>query len=194
MRVFERIGRMLRADAHGVMDQLEERSLLLKQHLREAELEVAQKRERLEALDRERTRLAEHAKRLEARVAALDEDVELALKGDDPHLARFAVGRLLPRRESLRELFARAAELEERRNRLAARLEEQEPQLAELRIRVRAALACPRPPPTAELVEHQPVSEEEIDLELLRRRRPNLPGSPRADAETVRESGRGGES
>ena len=47
MQVFERIGTMLRADAHGVMDQLEERSLVLRQHLREAEIEVAHKRAKL---------------------------------------------------------------------------------------------------------------------------------------------------
>jgi phage shock protein A len=49
MRILDRMGLMIRADAHGVMDQLEERSLLLKQHLREAELELDRKRARLEA-------------------------------------------------------------------------------------------------------------------------------------------------
>ena len=39
MKFLDRALRMVRADAHGIMDQLEERSLLLKQHLREAELE-----------------------------------------------------------------------------------------------------------------------------------------------------------
>jgi len=177
MRVFERVGRMLRADAHGMMDQLEERSLLLKQHLREAELEVAQKRERLESLDDERRRLAEDGKRLEAKVAALDVDVELALKGEDPNLARFAVRRLLPRRESLRELFARATEIEERRHRLAEKLEQQESELAELRIQVRAALAHP-PIEREGIVPEHPVSDEEIELELLRRREAAHPASP----------------
>ena len=128
MRVFERIGRIVRADAHGMMDQLEERSLLLKQHLREAELEVTQKRAKLEAIENERRRLSEDGQRLEVEVAALDEDVELAMGGDDAELARFAVRRLLPKREALRELFARAAQLDERRRRLQSRLEEQEAQ------------------------------------------------------------------
>lgn len=169
MRVFERIGRMLRADAHGMMDQLEERSLLLKQSLREAELEVARKRADLESMDEQRRRLAEDGQRLERRVAELDEDVELALGGDDPELARFAVRRLLPCRQALRELFGRAAQLDERRLRLAERLELQEAQLAELRPRVRAALARPQPD-VAETVESASVSDEEIELELLRRR------------------------
>ena len=46
MKILDRMGLLMRADAHGVMDQLEERSLLLKQHLREAELELDHKRAR----------------------------------------------------------------------------------------------------------------------------------------------------
>ena len=180
MRVFERIGRIVRADAHGMMDHLEERSLLLKQHLREAELEVAQKRAKLDAIDEERRQHADDGRRLEARVAALDEDVELALGGDDPELARFAVRRLLPKREALKALFARVAQLDEHRNRLLAQLEGQEAQLAELRPRIKAALALPDPEPAGgpiEFVGDVPVSDEEIDLELLRRR----------NVETIRE-------
>jgi len=171
MKVFERVARLLRADAHGVMDQLEERSLLLKQHLREAEVEVAHKRARLEALDEEQQRAVDDAQRLEATLRGLDEDVELALSGDDPELARFAVRRLLPRRDGLIELRARVQRLSEGRARLAALLDEQEAQLAELRPRVSAELAR-RPPadggpaaPFAEIV----VSDEEVELELLRR-------------------------
>jgi phage shock protein A len=168
MRVFERIGRMVRADAHGMMDQLEERSLVLKQHLREAELEVAQKRASLEALDDERRRVKEEGQRLEAQVSALDEDVELAMAGDDPELARFAVKRWLPQREALTELCARAARLDERRARLFERLEVQEVQLADLRPRVRAALARPDAD-ACDLACPEVVTEEEVDLELLRR-------------------------
>jgi phage shock protein A len=169
MRVFERIGRIVRADAHGMMDQLEERSLLLKQHLREAELEVAQKRAKLEALDEELRRLSEDGQRLEIQVAALDEDVELAMKGEDAELARFAVRRLLPKREALQALCTRVARCGEHRTRLHAQLESQEAQLAELRTRVRAALVRPEPEPM-EWAGEAVVTDEEIDLELLRRR------------------------
>jgi phage shock protein A len=152
-----------------MMDQLEERSLLLKQHLREAELEVARKRAELESMDEERRLAKEEGQRLEEQVARLDQDVELALGGDDPELARFAVRRLLPKREALRSLFTRAAQLEERRARLAEKLEAQDGQLLELRDRVRAALARPLSESVA-FDEAASVSEEEIELELLRRR------------------------
>jgi len=152
-----------------MMDQLEERSLLLKQHLREAELEVAQKRAKLDAIDEERRRLSEEGQRLEARVAALDEDVELAMKGEDADLARFAVRRLLPKREALHTLCARAAQFDERRTRLQTRLESQEAPLGDLRARVRVAVVRPDPEPIG-WGEESVVTDEEVDLELLRRR------------------------
>jgi phage shock protein A len=34
LRLFERMTTLVKADAHGVLDALEERSLLLRQHLR----------------------------------------------------------------------------------------------------------------------------------------------------------------
>lgn len=168
MRVFERVGRLLRADAHGMMDQLEERSLLLKQHLREAELEVARKRAEVDAMDDERRLAKEEGQRLEAQVAGLEQDVELALGGEDADLARFAVRRLLPKREALRSLFGRAAQLEERRAVLAEKLECQEAQLVELRTRVRVALARPVSETTS-FDDSELVSDEEVELELLRR-------------------------
>ncbi len=169
MQVFERIGRMLRADAHGVMDQLEERSLLLKQHLREAEIEVARKRESLDALDDESRLMADEGRRLEAEVSRLDEDVEIARAGDDPSLARFAVRRWLPKSNALRELFDQAQQLDQRRARRADKLECQEVDLAALRLRVRSALARPRPEPVTQRPESV-VTDEEVELELVRRR------------------------
>ena len=169
MRVFERIGRMLRADAHGVMDQLEERSLLLKQHLREAEIEVARKRESLDALDDESRRMADEGRRLEAEVSRLDEDVEIARAGDDPSLARYAVRRWLPKSNALRELFDQAQEHDQRRVRLTDKLECQEAELAALRVRVRSALARPTREPVT-LRPESVVTDEEVELELVRRR------------------------
>ena len=100
MRFFERVTRLVKSDAHGIIDRLEERSLLLKQHLRDAEIELGRKRTQAEALEEEERRLREEAARLDAKEAALDEDVELALAGGKEELARFAVARLLPAREA----------------------------------------------------------------------------------------------
>jgi len=169
VKFMERMALLVKADAHGVMDQLEERSLLVKQHLREAELELTRKRARAEALEEEERRLAEEAERLEKQVAAADEDVELALGGGKDDLARFALRRLLPLRDAARARRARVAELRDGRARLQERLEAQEAQLEALRVRARASQAAE---PSHECVASSlcGVADEQVELELLRRR------------------------
>jgi len=172
MRLFDRIATMLRADAHGVVESLEERSLLLKQYLREAEIELNQKRARLEAVREEEKRLGEASTRTAQEVAALDEDVALALAGGKDDLARFAIRRLLPRRGEMKALQARIAERGAEALALAERLAAQEVQFESLRARVRAELLRESersdsswPHPCA-----APVADEEVEIELLRRR------------------------
>ena len=170
MRLFDRVSSLLKADAHGMLDQLEERGLLLKQHLREAEIELDHKRARLGALADEERRLAEEADTLATRVARLDEDVELALSGSHDELARFAVRRLLPGRRELAERRARLTELAAERERLADLLVGQEERFQALRVQVRARLARATPAPSWDTGPEPPeVPEEEVDLELLRR-------------------------
>src|SRR5258705_9374141 len=110
LRLFDRIGTLLRADAHGIVESLEERSLLLKQYVREAELELNRKRARLEAVREEEKQLRDLLGRRTEEIRALDEDVALALGSGKDDLARFAIRRLLPRRAEATALAARTAE------------------------------------------------------------------------------------
>jgi len=172
IRVLGRLATLLKADAHGVLESLEERSLLLKQYVREAEIELNQKRARLEALRQEEQRLREELGRGEEELRALDEDVGLALRGEKDDLARFAIRRLLPRRSAVTALRAALEERVRQAGALAERLQEQEAQFEALRARVRAELArgagaVDLPGWMAEPV----VADEEVELELMRRRR-----------------------
>ena len=152
MKILDRLTVLLKADAHGVLEQLEERSLLAKQHLREAELEINRKRVRCEALAEEARRMGEEALRLERECAALDEDVALALSGGKEELARFSIRRMLPKRRTV-------VELRERIELASEELLEQ---------RVRTLLATQRAGES--LPEPAHVADEEVELELLRRR------------------------
>jgi phage shock protein A len=172
LKLFDRITTLLRADAHGVVESLEERSLLLKQCVREAELELNRKRAQIETIRDEDKRLREVLAHREEESRALDEDVALALAEEREDLARFAIRRLLPRRDEARAARARLEQLATEGETLAARMAEQERQLETLKTRVRAELA--REPgldqPHAWLVEPV-VAEEDVELELMRRRR-----------------------
>ncbi|HLY36728.1 MAG TPA: PspA/IM30 family protein [Candidatus Binatia bacterium] len=171
-KLFDRIAILLKADAHGVVESLEERSLLLKQYVREAEIELDRKRARLEAVRDEEKRLRDALAHREDEIRSLDEDIALALAGGKDDLARFAIRRLLPRRSEVKAL---RTELEDRvadGHSLAERVDVQQTQLENLRIRVRAELA--REPDVAGApawLSEPVVADEEVELELLRRRR-----------------------
>jgi phage shock protein A len=126
MKLIDRLARLVKSDAHGILDNLEERSLLLKQRLRDAEIELSHKRTRVDALEDEQRRLREEVDRFQSREAALDEDIELAIAGGKAELARFAVARLLPLRATRRELQVRIGEVADSRERLGERLTTQE--------------------------------------------------------------------
>jgi phage shock protein A len=171
VQLFNRIATLLKADAHGVLESLEERSLLLKQYVREAEIELNQKRARLEAVRDEEKRLREALGRLEEEMRGLDEDITLALAGGKDDLARFAIRRLIPRRIEVKTLRSQIEQRAAESQALAERLAAQEAQFESLRVRVRAELAhgweasasVPWPTEAA-------VADEEVELELLRRR------------------------
>ena len=95
MSFLTRVSTLLKADAHGMVDAVEDRALLLRQHLREAEAELGRKRARKEALDSEHRELGEEAGRAEKEIARLEDDISLAMKGEKEDLARFAIKKLL---------------------------------------------------------------------------------------------------
>jgi len=173
MRFTQRLGRLIRADAHGIIESLEDRALLLKQHLREAELELQRKRARIATLDDDARKLTEDAARLDRTAAQLDDDTRLALAGERDDLARFALRRLLPLRREAEALRARIAAIHAERERLVPKLAEQEEEFETLERRIRERLSADS---RTDAVFGSPLAtgatEEEVEMELLRRTRP----------------------
>jgi phage shock protein A len=168
--LFHRIGTLLAADAHGVVESLEERALLLKQYLREAERALDDERLRLESTRDDARRLATSIAEHERAAAALDEDVALALSGGKDDLARFAIRRLLPHRRALAAARAALAERTTEETEMAARVAEREAKLDALRARVRSELARERHETDAPCDLEPGIADEEVELELMRRR------------------------
>jgi phage shock protein A len=171
IKLFDRLTTMLKADAHGVIESLEERSLLLKQYVREAEIELNQKCARLEAVREDEKRLREQLARQEDEVRSLDEDIALALAGGKDDLARFAIRRLLPRRNQVTALRAQIEQRSAEGQALAERVAAQQAQFDSLRTRVRGELArASEVSPSAAWPCDAGVADEEVEIELMRRR------------------------
>lgn len=168
MSFLARLGTLARADAHGVVDALEDRTLVLRQNLREAAEELDRKRARLDAIAAEQKALEREHEGLGDRLGELEGDVETALAEAADDLARFALRRLLTGRRRRAAIAVRQRALDEEQRELAAALQAQQTTFEELAARVRSAIAQQHQGDTA--IAEEPVSAEEVELELLRRR------------------------
>lgn len=179
MELLERLKFMLRADAHGMVDALQDRALLLKQHLRDAELEVQHKRGQLERLKAAQQRLEADRERLRIEHVRHERDVELALSEDQDELARSALGRSM----SVAQLLERVAQRIEDNCAQCAALEltltTQRAELELLRARVEqelSALADSGVEGVRGEAGPTPIAPDELELELLRRKRSHTGG------------------
>ena len=87
MGIMTRFVRLCKADVHGVMDQLEDKGLLLKQYLRDMEEELSQKEARLRKLVVSRDKLQQDYDKYSEECEKLDQDIESALKKDKDDIA-----------------------------------------------------------------------------------------------------------
>jgi phage shock protein A len=167
------MSRTLRADAHGVIDALEDRVLLLKQHLREAELEVQRKQARCQALIAEEEQRRRQVQRLESEGLEHERDAELAVEAGEDALARFALSAWLSKREAQQRLSERLQVIDKEHTALARALAQQEPELEALRARVTAFVLESADKARGEpgSLEPRAVATERVEIELLRRKR-----------------------
>ncbi len=180
MTLVRRFLTLAKADVHGVLDSLEDSALVLRQCLREAEFELAQKRQRHDELGRWHEQLERVCRELLSRVQKLDADIRLALDQDQEDLARFSIRRLLAARRHESAVADQLAAAAEERERLGVELEGQERELAELREQVQTHLSEERARQQfgvegmvdagcARTEDEIPVHDLEVELELLRR-------------------------
>lgn len=170
MHLFERITTLIKADAHGVVESIEDRRLLAKQLVRDAKVALDAKRTRIAELRSHQERLTQESKRLVAVMARLDEDVALAMERRNDELARAAIRKLLPLREADRRLNARLVTVHDEESRSIERLALQEQELEILKTRLQAELAAEAAGRTEESFERPVITEDDVELELLRRR------------------------
>lgn len=177
MSIMTRFIRLWKADLHGVMDHMEDRSLLLNQHLREMEAALAEKAAALGRMTHalkdarlEDERCAREADRIEA-------DLSAALDRERDDIARFLIRRLKPLRahqeairEELRRLEGDAAEAD-------ADLGERKRQYERLRLRAKAFFreaearrSTGDAPGFMREEGFREPSEEEVEIELIRRK------------------------
>lgn len=165
MSLFQRIKTSVRADAHGVVDAIEDRSLLLRQYVRDADAELGSKRAKLQSVQVELRHLEREEKAIAEELSRCEADAEVALAAGDDDLSRYALKAVLLRRARQRRHAQRREELERQRCELERLLAEQTERYRALSERVQAELHSGSDDSAFELV-----SDEQVELELMRRK------------------------
>ncbi len=180
MGIMTRFARLCKADVHGFMDQLEDKGLVLKQHLREMEDELARKDARASRMLGMKQSREQELARTVRETNRIEEDLAAALGSDRDDIARFLIKKLKTVEAQKRELENFIAILDRDLDGLCECVRTQRGQYEQLRLQAAAyqlraeqeafrrtlsdcpatgAGACPD------------VSDEEIELELLRRKK-----------------------
>lgn len=96
MSIMTRFVRLCKADIHGVMDQLEDKGLLLNQYVRDMEEELAQKEAKLKKMKTSRDGAKQEHEKYSREIGNLEKDLAVAIEKDKDDIARFIIRKLRP--------------------------------------------------------------------------------------------------
>jgi phage shock protein A len=170
MALITRLTRLFRADAHAVLDRLEEPEVLLRQAVREMEEETARGAHALKALDLEHQNTRRHIGEIELSLSGIAGELDLCFAAANHNLVRILLRRRLEGERLAQHLAQRlarqSADMLQRRGALdeqGLRLESmrQKAALFDIESGVDKSAAGWAAPELA-------VSEDDIDLAVLR--------------------------
>jgi len=177
MGLMTRFFRLCKADLHGVMDQIEDRELLLKQYLREMEDALSKKEADLKRLAAERETAGRERDDYEIRGRALEDDISTALDKEKDDIARHLIRKLLPITSLIKTLDARLERLDARINHLREAIRKQRQEYDQIRVRAASLSGSARKDRYPEggveystrTMDAEP-SDQDVELELLKRK------------------------
>ena len=174
MTLMHRVARLFRADAHALLDRIEEPDLTLRQAVQEMQEGLDGERRRRNLLEQEVKTLARQRAESSQELERLGEQLDVCFEAGNDDLARGLIRRRLEIQRLDQSLAAREADRREQLEGLKTRLAEQAARLEAMR--QRAELLAPRdtesnyddcPPKMPEPL----VRDEEVEVALLEERR-----------------------
>ena len=177
MGIITRVVKIFKADIHGVMDQLEDPSLLLKQHLRDMEEVLNDKEVKLKKLLASRDQAQQDYDRFTRQGEKLEQDLNVAIEKKKDDIAKMLIKKRIPLNNLCDELMRHMDTLDQKITRFRKRLDEQHLLYDQLKQRSAAYFHREEMMQWGETISkiipenfHVELSEKEIELELLRRK------------------------
>ena len=177
MGIATRIVKIFKADIHGVMDQFEDQGLLLKQYLRDMEEALNQKEAKLARKIALRNQSQKEHHKYDQQYQTLDHDLTVAVQRGKDNIARMLIKKTKPLGSLCDELAGQVATLDEEISQFKEHLSEQRLQYEQLKIRSveyfhRTEMRV-REKDMLDIIPNNipgELSEDEIELELLKRK------------------------
>ncbi len=176
MALINRISRLVKADFHAVLDQIEEPEQLLKQAIRDMEGDLAEAEQRIIQCNHDQDALAVRKAELEATIAGIDEQLDLCFESDKEALAKKLIRRKLEAERLLTRLQARFSANEKYLEEQRATLDENRATLDGLR--QKAELFAHRVPSHSDggaepdgiawMTREMTVGDDEVEIAFLR--------------------------
>jgi len=177
MGIATRIVKIFKADIHGVMDQLEDQGLLLKQYLREMEEALHQKKARLAKKMALRNQTQKEHHKYDQQYRALDHDLTVAVEKGKDDIARMLIRKTKSLESLCSEFVDQMATLDDEISQFKEHLSKQRLQYEQLKIRsIEYFHRTEMRVRENDILEIMPnsipgeLSEDEIELELLKRK------------------------
>ncbi len=177
MAILNRLVKLCKADIHGVMDQLEDPELLLKQHLRDMDESLYKKEDRLKKMMLLRDQVHKEYDRCQKETQELEQDLEVAILKNRDDIARMLIRKLKPLENIQKQRQAHMESVELDIDGFTRVLDQQRLQNEQLKQKAntyfqKAEQDAWYASMSRVMSDHRSpdVSEEEIELELLRRK------------------------
>lgn len=173
MGILSRMFRLCKADFHGVMDQMEDKGLLLKQYLREMEEGLKEKENRLARISQSCRQIERDLTQRRDEAHRLEKDLDLAVFKDKDDIARMLIRKRRTLQVTSEQLEYRNETLVEEKRALSETLDRQRLQYDQLKHKVASFCQQAEQDPTDTVnasTAWQTSTQEEIELELLQRK------------------------
>jgi len=177
MGIMTRLIRICKADVHGVMDQLEDKGLLLKQHLRDMQETLTARETELKKLTASRNRICQDRQKYKSHCEKLEQDLTVAIQKDKDDIARMLIRKIKPLESLQNDLSRHLNDLDRQISAYSESLDLQKIQYEQLRHRASGYLQKSESqawePSLASILPDfitGELAEEEVELELMQRK------------------------
>lgn len=134
MQILKRLARICKADINGLMDQFEDKELLLKQYLRDMAAALTQKEVRQKKISQSRCAAVQRLECIHQEIGRIEKDLEMALKHDKDRIARHLIRKLKPISELGSQMQKHIDKLDRELARLQTSIDQQRLQFEQLKL------------------------------------------------------------